>query len=371
MKIFDKYLFRHLAFSGLFIALTLAGIVFLTQSLQFLELVINSGASAASFIVLAFLGLPRFFEIILPLSMMAATLFIYNRMTMDSELVAVRAAGFSPLALAKPAILLACIVTAFLWVMTLWAAPKSLSSMIEMRRLIKTQISALLFHEGVFNQAGKGLTVYIRDRESNGELRGLMIYDGRAENKNPSVILARRGILDAASDGHQVIVYDGLRQEYDAQENKLQTLNFEQYTIDLPDNTPVRERYREPDERTLFELLSPDVNNKRDVGNMRDFTIELHRRLAAPLLALTFTLIACAGLLSGYQDRRGQGWRIALSVVLAALLQGLFIGAINLSRNTDWGLLCLYLLALAPVVTCLYLLRNFTETEEPAAEALS
>ena len=48
---------------------------------------------------------------------------------------------------------------------------------------IKSQFSSLLFREGVFNPMGKGLTVYIRARGADGELHGLMIHDGRPQNR--------------------------------------------------------------------------------------------------------------------------------------------------------------------------------------------
>lgn len=361
MKIFDRYVLKNLAISTLFIALTLAAVVFLTQSLRFLELVIESGASAASFWILTFLALPRFFEVILPLSMMAGTLFIYTRMTADSEMVVIRAAGFSPASLARPALALAMVVTVFLWFVTFWAAPKSLSAMYEMRQIIKSQFSALLFREGVFNQVGQGLTVYMRERQTDGELRGIMIHDSRDAAANPATILAKRGVLVAAPEGFQVLVYDGSRQEFDLKKGILHRLNFERYAIDLPDSEPVRERWQEPSERTIFELISPNLSDQQDADNLRDFKLEIHRRIAAPLLALVYTLMSCAALLLGPVGRRGQGWRIAGAVVSVITLQGLFLAASSLARQTDWGLLLMYALVFLPLSFMLFLLSDFSE----------
>ena len=58
---FDRYLLRQLITALIFISFTLAGVVMLVQSLRFLELVIDSGASSFSFWALTFLSLPRFF----------------------------------------------------------------------------------------------------------------------------------------------------------------------------------------------------------------------------------------------------------------------------------------------------------------------
>ncbi len=358
MKIFDRYIFRNLLIAAIFVAVTLIIVVFLSQSMQFLEMVLDSSASGGSFWLLTLLAMPRFFEIIVPLAMMAATIFIYNRMMIDSELAAIRSAGFSPMQLARPAIMLALCVTMFLWVMTMWIAPKSLSNMYHMRQIIKSQFSALLFHDGVFNQVNDGLTVYIRERSRDGELHGVMIYDGRTSVKKPSAILAKRGMMVSDESGEKVIVYDGSRQEYDPVTRKLQRLNFERYTVDLPDSAPLRERWREPDERTVIELLNPDMTNKRDAENIRDFRVELHRRFISPLLALAFTMISCAGLLLGPTDRRGQGWKIAGCIIAASMTQALFLSSFSLARNSDAGIALMYALVFLPLGLCYFLLSG-------------
>lgn len=363
MKIFDRYVFKNLFVTTLFVSVTLAVVILLTQSLRFLELVIESGASSSSFWVLTLLALPRFFEIILPLSLMSAVIFVYNRMTMDSELVVVRSVGYSPMSVTKPALYLALIVTIFLWGMTMWAAPKSLSSMQQMRQVIKAQFSSFLFREGVFNRAGQGLTVYVRKRADDGEMQGLMIHDSREKARNASTIIAQRGVIVAneAGDGHQVLVFDGSRQEYDPKSDVLHRLNFERYTIDLPDGGPVRQRWSEPDERTIIELLNPDLENKRDVAALRDFKVELHRRIVGPLLAPVFCLISCCALLLGPVDRRGQGKRIAVAIGSVVVIQGLFLAGFNLARNTDWGLLFIYLLICVPLVFSVFILSGIGE----------
>ncbi len=364
MNIFDRYIFKNLLIATVFIAVTLAVVIFLTQSLRFLELVIESGASSGAFWMLTVLALPRFFEVILPLSLMAATLFLYNRMTNDSELVVVRSVGYSPATLAKPALLLSLIVTVFLLGITLWVAPKSISTMQEMRQMIKAQFSTLLFREGVFNEVGKGLTVYVRERGEEGSLYGLMIHDSRGEggeDQSPATILAKHGTLVSVDEGYQVIVYEGTRQEYDAEQGALKRLDFNRYTIDLPESDPVRQRWAEPDERTIFELLNPDPTERRDVDNLRDFKVEIHRRIISPLLAVVFTLIACVSLLIGPVERRGQVFRIMGAVCVVVVIQGLYIAAYNFARQSDAGLFLMYGLVLIPLGLSAFALSGFSE----------
>lgn len=360
--IFDRYLFKDLSVATIFVALTLAAVIFLTQSLRFLELVINSGASSAAFWILTLLALPRFFEIILPIALMAATVFVYNKLTMDSELIVMRQAGVSPMKLARPALVLAAITTLILWLMTMWLGPVSLSGMHNMRQVIKAQYSTLLFREGVFNAMVPGLTVFVRAREPGGELHGLMIHDHRNKSEAPVTVIARRGVAVGTDQGQQVLVFDGSRQSLNRETGALDRLDFERYSIDLPEGSgPVRQRWMEPDERTFLALLNPDPESERDQESRWEFIAEAHRRIVSPLLAPSFVLIALGLLLPGNLDRRGQGRRIAATVLATVVIQGLYLAAFNISRHNILGLVMMYLLVFIPLAAGFFLLSRAGE----------
>lgn len=348
--IFDRYVFRTLLTATVFVAVTLAAVIFLTQSLRFLELVINSGASGGAFWMLTMLALPRFFEIILPIALMAATVFVYNKLTMDSEIVAMRAAGVSPFGLARPALVLALLTTITLWMVTMWLGPVSLAGMQQMRQVIKAQYSTLLFREGVFNALIPGLTVFIREKAGPAELRGIMIHDSRETSGIPATIIAKRGVVVVTDEGQQVLVFDGSRQTVNPRTGALDRLDFERYSIDLPEGSgPVRQRWREPEERTFFELFNLDSSNSRDQESRREFMIDAHRRIVSPLLAPAFVLIALSLLLTGPIDRNGQGIRVGAAVLGAVVIQGVYLAAFSISRHSAWGLVLMYVLALAPI----------------------
>lgn len=359
--VFDRYLMKNLLLATLFTALSLAAVIMLTQSLRFLELIINSGASSFSFFVLTFLALPRFFEVILPIALMIGVVFIYNRMTTDSEIVVMRASGFSPMRLGQPALALAIAVTALVFLITAWLAPVALSKMQLMRVNIKAQYSALLLRDGIFNQVGEDLTVYIHDRNRDGEMEGLLIHDTRGSAAMPVTILAKRGVIVTDDTGQQVVVYDGSRQEYNTQTGALSRLDFERYSLDLPEAGPVRQRWREPDERTFIELLNPGPDVRDNAKRSREFLVEAHRRVVSPFLAISFTLVALCCLLLGATNRRGMAWRIVAASGCVIVVQGLYLVAYNLAKEGNFGLVLMYVLVFAPLLTAYYLLSPLSE----------
>ena len=202
MTVFDRYLFKNLLTATLFVAFVLTLIIFLTQSLRFLDLVINSGSSGKAF-AMAMLALPRFSRLFCRFQSCQPLCF-YNKLTLDAELIAMRAIGHSSMSLARPAIMLGLLVTLPVGHYDVDGA-KLTVKMQSFRTELKAEFSNFC-SEGVFNNVGKGLMVFMRERKPDGEMAGLMIHDARDPNAPPSTILAKRGAIVSTAD-QQVIVF--------------------------------------------------------------------------------------------------------------------------------------------------------------------
>lgn len=304
------------------------------------------------------MALPRFFEVILPIATMIGTIFIYQRMNSDSEITVMRAAGVSPFQLARPALILSILITILLLFISTWLAPTSLSNMNKMRQVIKTQYSTLIFREGIFNNLGDDLTVYIRNRNSNGELEGLIIHDSRPKNDVPSTILAKRGVIIARDNGSQVLVYNGSKQDINPRTGALNRLDFERYSIDLPQSGDARVRYKEANERTFWQLLSPDTTVERDVENRFEFLVEANRRIIGPFLTITYSAIALCFLILKPVSRRGRTGHISMAVIIAIILQSLYLSFYNIATSSLVGLIFLYLIVFFPLILSIFILSK-------------
>lgn len=362
ISVTNIYMIRHILVALTMISVVLAVIIFLTQSLRYLELVIESGAAGSTFWMITLLALPRFFEVILPIGLAGAIIFIYHRMVTDRELTIMRASGFSPFKIARPALFVAAGLTLILWFITLWLAPVSLRTVQQKQHLLKSEVSNLMFQEGIFNRFGKDITVFIKNRASNGELRGLMIHDRRKQNKHPVTVTAQRGIILATDEGFQVRVFDGSRQDYDPKTHTLNRLDFQRYNIDLPIAGSSSSRWREPNERTFWELLHPDPDNARDMENLVEFRIEAHRQIISPLLCLAVTFSVLPFLLIGPYLRQGISHRIAIAVGAVIALHAVYLSAFNLARQYEIaGLIAMYVVVLLPIFIGGFIISPFAE----------
>lgn len=320
-----RYIFCQLAGPLLVVTVTLTGVVWLTQSLRFLDLIINRGLSTSGFLYLTLLLLPGFLTLILPIAAFCAILFVYYRLDNDSELVVMRATGLSQMKLVTPAIWMASILALILFSLTLYLQPLGFRTFKDMQFVVRHNFAPVLVQEGVFNNFVAGVTVYVRQRLTNGELLGLLIHDSRDETR-PVTMMAERGKLVMTDDGPRFVMVSGNRQEVDRTGGQVSLLYFDQYTLDLGDiaSTP-GERWREAGERYVSELFVPG-DTADDLRNANKLRAEGHRRLVTPLYGLALAMIALAGVISGEFQRRRRWVRLAAAGAGAVVFELIALG---------------------------------------------
>ena len=183
MRCYSRYIFRQTFWPLVFAAIAIAGVIWLTQSLRFMDLIMNRGLPVMTFLHLIALVMPMMMSVVLPVALFAAVMFAYTKMTMDSELVVLRACGLSQIALARPALLLAVLVTLLSYALTVYLMPLAYRQFKDLQYSIRYNSSSVILQEGAFNNITKGLTVYIRERSGAGELLGILVHDERIPNK--------------------------------------------------------------------------------------------------------------------------------------------------------------------------------------------
>ena len=181
----DHYVFRQLLAALVAVTAGLVALIWLTQSLRFVEMVVNRGLSLRVFLELSSLQIPYFVSVILPITTYVVVQFIYQRLAGDRELTVMRAAGLSPLALARPALAVAAVAVAFGYVLNLWIVPAASGAFRQYQFEIRNRVAAFLLQEGVFTPVSDDLTVYIRARDPDGLLRGILIEDARDRTARP------------------------------------------------------------------------------------------------------------------------------------------------------------------------------------------
>lgn len=358
MKIITKYILKQMLLGFVLVTTGLLMIVWLSQSLRLLDMLLNSKASVWLFIRLTMLMVPGYLSTISPLALFAVALFTYNRMIADRELIILRAAGMSPLQLAKPVYILGTLFTLIGFYISLIVVPDAVSGFRELRWKIQNDVSHLLLQEGEFNDVSFGITAYIRSRNDDNTLEGIILHDQR--NRNTRVtLLAEKGLITYRNGVPQISMFNGSRQEVAQKTGRFSILYFDFYNLDFSTlNKQTINRLKNRGEMGLFELFNITTKEVFTEKNVREYKVEAYKRLALPFYNLSFMLIAAVGLLTGSFNRRGHTKRVIWTVVVMASLQIASLGAENLSVRTLACVPLIYIFAVAPIFICTYILKN-------------
>lgn len=355
MKKLNKYIVKQIMVGFLLVTFSLMSIIWLTQSLRFVELVTNKGLPVFLFVKMTSLLMPRIFVILAPIALFVATLFVYNRMLSDRELVVMKAAGISPWANAKPAIYVGLFMSFFNIYVNNVVIPAAEKAFNELEWEVKNDVSHLMFREGEFTTVDYFLTVFIQTHEKDGSVTGILVNDERKQGLKVT-LSGERGRIVYTKKGPRLILINGVRQEINRTNGQFSSLSFDRYSVDFGGQTQTKEKETGAREKTLWELFNARSDTSLTPAEVNRYIVEGNKRLLTPMYNLIFALMACTGLLVGNFNRRGQTKIITTSIVAMVAVQAgdLIFG--NLAQKHLYLLPLLYMNFLIPLLTCIYLL---------------
>jgi len=353
MKQLDRYIMRQVVSVTVFATVVLCIAVMLVQSVRLVDLIVNRGLPLAEFGYIASLMVPRFVALVMPIALFGAMLFTYNRMIGDSELVVMRSAGMSTLSLARPGLMvgvLSCIVCLGMSLYMMPLAAQEMRFHVEKNR---SQWGAALLHEGRFTSVGSEITLFVKAREGS-ELFGIL-YHNQEDQDAPYTILAERGAIVETEDGPRIHVVNGSRQSFS--NGDLVLVEFGNTAIDIGVSSEgSASLWRQPEERFLPELLSPDLSDGNDSFYRLKLLAEGHSRIAIALLPLAYTCIALAFILRGSYSRRGNVWSVVGAVSCMTLVLVGHMSLVSSAGNDERLLPAIYANAALPIVVGLLLI---------------
>lgn len=323
LRRYNHYMISLLVWPTLLVTVSLTSIVWLTQALRFIDFIVNRGLSIGSFLYLTALLIPSLLLLILPIALFVAVVFAYNKLASDSELVVMKAAGLSPIQLVKPVVVVGAVVMCMCYVMSLYLMPLTKRQFKEAQTFLRDNYASVLLQEEVFNTPVDGLTVFIRQREDDGTLSGILVHDSRIIGQT-TTMMAEKAQLMQSPTGPQFYLIKGQRQE--KRNGTVTWLDFDSYSIDLSFYTKqAKARVIGQEELFLGDLLNPKGVS---ASRANKYKAEAHQRLTWPLYGLLLPLVAATVLLRGEFNRRGQ-WKIITSLCFAAVVLVVLVFGLN------------------------------------------
>ncbi|HBA27634.1 MAG TPA: LPS export ABC transporter permease LptF [Nitrospinae bacterium] len=333
MKIIDRYILKELVKFFILSVFILTLVLFLDQ-LHFLsEIILNRGVAVRDVLTLLLYISPAFLALTIPLSVLFASLMTFSRLSGDSEIIAVRAAGISMYRLMLPVLIL-CTFTylASSYIMLYLQhrgnyAFKNFIFQVSMRK------ANFEIKERVFNNDFKDLIMYVEERETGSSvMKGVFIYDSQ-KNSEPQVITAREGRFVTDPDAMRILLQlkDGTINRMADKMDRYQLLTFDTYDI-LIDAGEGRGEYaiaKEPREMSVRELKNRIEGLKQEKKETFIEEVEIQTKYSLPFACFVFGLFGAPLGIKVHRSGKRGGLGIGLIIVIAdyiLLLTGQALG---------------------------------------------
>lgn len=344
MTILDKYVIKQCFTSFLFFTIVLSLVAWINEAIELVESLARDGHSVATVVDLIALSISKILVRVFPISAFAATVFTIIRLSNESELTVMLAAGLRPRQIAKPYFIFGLITTLFALSMSIYLAPLAEKLLSEKKFELSQAYTSKFLKVGKFQHPSLGVTLFIRDISTNGELFDVFISD-RRDDVFTYDYSASKAYLLASENKAIFVLTNGVIQIHNTDQKLLSLTNFDELTYDLSEAfTKNKEPQIRLGELPTYLLWSDPIAAMNAADKTLAQVLEnFHSRIQRALLCLVATLIGFATLYAADFSRYGRGRFVALAIFLLAnvkIVESAVI-AITRSNSSSWPLVYL------------------------------
>ncbi len=385
-----RYIFTTTFSAFAIVLFSLTSVIWITQALRDIDLMTSRGQTVLVFLGITGLIIPMLVMVIAPIALMIAVMHAIGRLSNDSELIVMNAAGMSPWVLFRPFLYMAVFVSLVMTVIGSWLGPLGLQTLNAWANDVRADLVTNIVQPGRFNGFERGLTFHVRERLPNGQLLGVFV-DDRRNARERATFLAETGTIVKDERGTFLVLETGSLQRLEItqqpKKEKAQKtaaglnnqkspaepvkhkdptiVKFERYALDLAqapnDSGPQRNSARD---RYIWDL----INNDPKVSKLQDGQVraELHDRIFAPIYPIVFTIITFAYLGAPRTTRQGRAMSVAGAAIAISVIRLIGFVVIVLCVRYPFVLAFHYALLAAASVLGLIAVHRGLVIEAPA-----
>jgi lipopolysaccharide export system permease protein len=365
-----RYMFRTTMVAFLITLITLTVVMWFTQAIREFDLITSQRQTLLVFIGITGLLIPLLVMMIAPISLVLATAHTINKLSSDSEIIVMNAAGVSPWPLVRPFLACALVVSILVAAIAVYISPWSLRALRNWATQVRADILTNIVQPGRFTTIGGNLTFHIADRKPNGLLMGIFL-DDRRDPKEHATYLAEQGEIVKNDSGSFLVLEKGSVQRMESGQRDPRIVTFDRYAFDLskfgvgPQSGGVTYNTRE---KYIWELLWPPANDALFLAQPGEYRSELHDRIATPLYPIAFVVLSYAFLGPPQTTRQSRTLSLLALVGVVALLRLIGFLSVILGSHMPGALYAQYVVLFGAITAGAWQISR-GQAIEPAAFA--
>ncbi len=330
VKITDRYIAKEILSPFVVSLLAISALMLVGRMVRFFDLIIAKGVSVTEVALLFLYMSPFILALSIPISVLVSVVLAFNRMSSDSEIIAMKAIGINVGKLSRAPILLGLIAYVATSFISFYLLPESNVALKNEFFNIIIRKTTVGINDKAFNTFTDNIIFYVDSLSKNREVMNhVIIYDTR-NPKMPNTIIAAQGrfLVNKQDKTITLSLQNGTIQELGDHPDTIRLINFKTYDISFSRSevSPSMSYYN----KTTFEMTIPELIGKyyllkAEKKPYNSLLTDIAERFAIPFTVIIFAII---GIPLGIKSpRSGKAYGITIAVILVLLYYIVLSGA--------------------------------------------
>ena len=302
----------------LLVSITISLIVWVIQAVNFLDIVTEDGHGFRVYFLYTLLSLPKIFSKILPFIYFISLFYIILKYENENELIIFWTIGIKKIEFVNVLLKLSIFYIILQLLLTTYIVPLTLDKARSFIRASNVDLFSSIIQEKKFVDTVKNLTIFIDEKDINGNLKNIFLKEKIGENKH-QIIFAKEGKIKKYDSKSILMLFDG---KIINNNNKItNSFEFSKTEVNLSKFTTKTTTYPKIQEIRTYDILTCIVKlknyhntyllnffkTKRYLTNCRKENIispfqEIFKRFISSFYLPVLSLIACLVIIKSKDD---------------------------------------------------------------------
>jgi len=326
-KKFAKDIFQFF----LLVSISISLIVWVIQAVNFLDIVTEDGHGFRVYFLYTLLSLPKIFSKILPFIYFVSIFYIILKYENNNELIIFWTIGIKKLDFVNVLLIFSIFYLILQLLLTAFVVPKTLDKARSYIRSSNLDLYSSIIQEKKFIDAVKDLTIFVEEKNNNGELKNIFLKEKIKENEY-QIIFAKKGIVNNKNNKSTLLLFDG--KIINNTNDKTNSIEFSETELNLSKFSTHTTTHPKIQEITTYDLFACIVSLKNFpssfivdkfktkkklvncvINNIKISFQEIFKRIILPFYLPVLTLIASLIIIKSKDDYEFFKYKIGLFIL--------------------------------------------------------
>ena len=315
----------------LLVSISISLIVWVIQAVNFLDIVTEDGHGFKVYFLYTLLSLPKIFSKILPFIYFISLFYIILKYENENELIIFWTIGIKKIEFVNVLLKFSIFYLILQLLFTTYIVPTTLDKARSYIRGSNVDLFSSIIQEKKFIDVVKDLTIFVEEKNINGDLKNIFLKEKIGENEYQTII-AKEGKIKKYDIKTTLLLFDG--KIINNNNKKINSFEFAKTEINLSKFTTKTTTHPKIQEIGTYDVLACIVRlknfnntyisnvfitnkklNNCVPDNLNDTFQEIFKRLISPFYLLTLSLIACLIIIKSKDDYEYFKYKFGLFVL--------------------------------------------------------